>query len=77
MLRLDGVEIFPPTFVCSLGSPCPVPGGSGPYLKIGPIAVVPQSLNPILTIEFVTDIPANAGIFSVDVFVDEITLTRV
>lgn len=75
---LDGVEIIPPTFFCPLGATdCNLPGGSGPYKKVGPIAVTPQGVNPVLTIEIATDIPANAGIFSVDVFIDQVTLTRI
>lgn len=75
---LDGVEVAPPTFYCTLGTAdCTLGGGSGPYRKVGPIAVTPQNVNPVLTFEIATDIPANAGIFSVDVFIDQVTFSRI
>ena len=75
---LDGVEIIPAALYCPLGATdCNLAGGSGPYKKIGPVTVIPQSVNPVLTIQVATNIPANAGIFSVDIFIDLVTFSRI
>jgi hypothetical protein len=40
-------------------------------------AVVPQNVNPVLTIEVATNIPVNAGINSLEVLVDQVAFSRI
>jgi hypothetical protein len=72
---LDGVPLFAPFYPCTPTSPCPFPGGSGPYGRVGPISIVPTSSTPVLKIIFRTT--ADPQFFSLDAFIDKIELTKV
>lgn len=70
----DGIEILASFKPCTAEFPCSLPGGSGSFYKRGPIPVVPTSPAPILTLNYVSTIPA--GVQGLDFFTDSVTLTK-
>jgi hypothetical protein len=72
-VTFEGATIFGPLLPCTAANPCTIPGGSGNFMRIGPITVTPQSFAPVLALNFASDHPTT--IFELPVFVDDVTLT--